>query len=195
LENFLKMSNSDCKIVLIQIRSLLVAPFRSKCLWAYWATPLPFLWVLNFQEIQRCPWDLSPFWRFWKFNGATYIWALWMELIYFNYLDMNFGRITSQVNSLTIRIRMPAGNLIGGFGHSQIQNSKNATNYQTKLRILIIYEKKEVLGWSFPPGGVHEWRQNEIKSMVAKISEFIFDLHYLWTPPTWKLHPWFSFLS
>jgi hypothetical protein len=34
-----------------------------------------------------------------------------------------------------------------------------------------------------------KWRQNQVKSMKAEISKFIFDLRNLWTPPTRKLHP------
>jgi hypothetical protein len=40
---------------------------------------------------------------------------------------------------------MPADNMIGGLVYSQIQNSKTAQNYQTKLRILVVYEKREDL--------------------------------------------------
>jgi hypothetical protein len=40
---------------------------------------------------------------------------------------------------------MPAGNQIGGSAHFQIQNLKTAYYYQTKLRILIVYEKREDL--------------------------------------------------
>jgi hypothetical protein len=42
---------------------------------------------------------------------------------------------------MATRIRMPAGNLIGGLVYSQIQNSKTACEYQTKLRIPFLYEK------------------------------------------------------
>ncbi len=35
-------------------------------------------------------------------------------------------RITSQVNSITIRNRMSAGKVVGGLVYSQIQNSKTA---------------------------------------------------------------------
>jgi hypothetical protein len=51
---------------------------------------------------------------------------------------------------------MPAGKVVGGLVYSQIQNSKTAQNYQTKLRVLIVYEKREVLGSSFLVGGVHK---------------------------------------
>jgi hypothetical protein len=46
---------------------------------------------------------------------------------------------------MTIRARTPAGNLIGGLAYSQFQNLKTALYNQTKLRILILYEKKEDL--------------------------------------------------
>jgi hypothetical protein len=40
------------------------------------------LWVLNFQEQQRCPWDLSLiWWRFRNLNGSTYIWVLRIQFI------------------------------------------------------------------------------------------------------------------
>jgi hypothetical protein len=41
---------------------------------------------------------------------------------------------------------MPAGNLAGGLVYSQIQNLKTAQNSQTKLRILVLYEKRKELG-------------------------------------------------
>jgi hypothetical protein len=48
--------------------------------------------------------------------------------------------------------------LIGGLTYSQLQNSRTAQNYQTKLGILIKREKREDLGWNFLAGGVHKWR-------------------------------------
>jgi hypothetical protein len=44
---------------------------------------------------------------------------------------------------MTIRARTPAGNQIGGLFYSQIQNLKPTYFYETKLRILIVYEKRE----------------------------------------------------
>jgi hypothetical protein len=49
---------------------------NSKSIWFH------CLWVLNFLELQRCPWDLSQIWRFWNFNGSIYIWALRIQFIY-----------------------------------------------------------------------------------------------------------------
>jgi hypothetical protein len=36
--------------------------------------------------------------------------------------------------------------MIGGLVYSQIQNLKTAYYYQTKLRILVVYEKRKDLG-------------------------------------------------
>jgi hypothetical protein len=47
---------------------------------------------------------------------------------------------------MTIRARTPAGNQIGGLVYSQIQNLKTTYFYETKLKILIVYEKREEVG-------------------------------------------------
>ncbi len=72
---------------------------------------------------------------------------------------------------------MPAGNLMGGLAYSHFQNLKTTYYYQTKLRILIVYEKKEDLGWSFLVEGVHKWRVDKKKLVIIKVCNFIFDLH------------------
>jgi hypothetical protein len=66
---------------------------------------------------------------------------------------------------------MSDGNLIDGlaYSYSQIQNLKT-TYYQTKLRTLIVYEKRKVLGWSFLVGGVHKWRVDKIKLVIIKVA-------------------------
>ncbi len=51
-------------------------------------------------------------------------------------------------------------------GHTEIHNFitpllKTTQNYETKLRIFILYVKREVLGWSFLVGGVHKLRRNK----------------------------------
>ncbi len=47
---------------------------------------------------------------------------------------------------MTIRARTLAGNQIGGLVYSQIQNLKPTYFYETKLRIHIVYEKREDVG-------------------------------------------------
>ncbi len=90
---------------------------------------------------------------------------------------------------------MTAGDLISGIIYSQIQNIKTTYYYQTKLRILILYEKREDLGWSFLVGGVSKWRRSKIKLVVIKFCNFIFDRRNLWTPPTRRFHPRSSLFS
>jgi hypothetical protein len=66
----------------------------------------------------------------------------------------------SHVKTGTLWIRFVAGNMIGGLIYSQFQNLKTALYNQTKLRILIMHEKRKVLGLSFLVGGVHKLRPN-----------------------------------
>jgi hypothetical protein len=47
---------------------------------------------------------------------------------------------------MTIWVRTPAGNLIDGLVYFHIQNLKTTYFYETKLRILIVYEKREDVG-------------------------------------------------
>jgi hypothetical protein len=54
--------------------------------------------------------------------------------------------IENLIKSDTLRIRLLAGNLIGGLTYSQIQNLKITENNETKLRILITDGKREDLG-------------------------------------------------
>ncbi len=70
----------------------------------------------------------------------------------------------SYVKSVTWWIRISAGTMIGGLIYSQFQNFKTALYNQTKLRILIMNEKMEVLRLSFPTGSVQKLRRN--KSLV-----------------------------
>ncbi len=74
---------------------------------------------------------------------------------------------------MTIRARKPAGNQIGGLAYSQIQNLKTTYFYETKLRILIVYEKREEVGWNFLVGGVHKLRRSKIKLQTLIITSFI----------------------
>ncbi len=96
---------------------------------------------------------------------------------------------------MTIWVRTSAGNLIGGLVYSHIQNIKTTYFYETKLRILIVYEKRENLGWCFLVGGVHKLRVDKMKLVIIKVCNFIFDRRNLWTPPTRKLHPTSSLFS
>jgi hypothetical protein len=67
---------------------------------------------------------------------------------------------------------MQAGNLVGGLAYSHFQNFETTYYYQTKLRILIVYEKREVLGLSFLVGCVHKLRRAKIKFETLIITRF-----------------------
>ncbi len=82
-------------------------------------------------------------------------------MVYSGYFNKESLKITSKAKIINIRIRISAGNLIGGLAYSQIQNLKTTYHYQTKLRILIVYEKREVLGLSFLVGCVQKLRVEE----------------------------------
>ncbi len=49
--------------------------------------------------------------------------------------------------------------------------------------------------WSYIVGGVSKWRVDEIKLVIIKVYNFIFDLRNLWTPPTRKLYSRSSLFS
>jgi hypothetical protein len=70
----------------------------------------------------------------------------------FDLITKNSIKMISHVKSVTWRIRKLAGNMIGGLIYSQFQNLKAALYNQTKLRILIMHEKREVLGLRFLVG-------------------------------------------
>jgi hypothetical protein len=80
----------------------------------------------------------------------------------------------SYVKFVTWRIRILAGNMIGGLLYSQFQNLKTALYNQTKLRILIVYEKTEVLGLSFLVGGVQKLRPNDFFKNLEFTRLFIY---------------------
>ncbi len=67
---------------------------------------------------------------------------------------------------------MAAGKVVYGLVYSQIQNSKTAENNQTKLRILTVYEKEEILGSSFLVGGVHKLRKSKINFEILALIDF-----------------------
>jgi hypothetical protein len=56
---------------------------------------------------------------------------------------------------------MPAGNLIGGLAYSHIHNLKITYYYQTKLRILIVYEKREDIRVKLPSWG-QGWEKTRV---------------------------------
>ncbi len=112
-----------------------------------------------------------------------------------DYFNRKSLKITSYAFCIIIRVRSPAGNQIGGSAYFHFQNIKTTYYYQTKFRILIVYEKRENLGWSFLVGGVPKLRRSKIKLQTLIITSFILSTRHLGTPPTRKLHPRFSLFS
>jgi hypothetical protein len=67
-------------------------------------------------------------------------------VLFSDYFNRKSLKITSYAKSITIRARITAGNQIGGLVYSHFQNLKTTYFYEAKLRILIVYEKREEVG-------------------------------------------------